>query len=141
MGVKNYNIFIKDILLAWNPALINYLSVYKLPFLIISSIYFNHVYRAPIYCNNLAFLSTILKESFCFHWRISKTLQRFFYFFWTVFLLLSWSNYIIVYLLQPTWVTHKGWDFNYTGSRSTFEFPIRVNLSGPSLCFTARTLG
>ena len=29
----------------------------------------------------------------------------------------------------------------HSGSHSTFEFPIRVNLSGPSLYCTARTLG
>ena len=29
----------------------------------------------------------------------------------------------------------------YTGSRSTFEFPIRVNLSSPNLYCIARTLG
>ena len=28
-----------------------------------------------------------------------------------------------------------------TGSRSTFEFPSRVNLSGPSLYYIARKLG
>ena len=28
-----------------------------------------------------------------------------------------------------------------TGSRSTFEFPSQVNLSGPSLYYIARTLG
>ena len=33
------------------------------------------------------------------------------------------------------------YDYDFRGSRSTFEFPSRVNFSGPSLYCIARTLG
>ena len=46
--------------------------------------------------------------------------------------------YTIIFFKNP--ITNESVD-PYTSSRSTFEFPSRVNLSGPSLYCIARTLG
>ena len=49
-----------------------------------------------------------------------------------------YSMYRTVYVHFTMYIKYSMY---HTGSRSTFEFPIRVNLSGPSLYCTARTLG
>ena len=52
--------------------------------------------------------------------------------------LISFAKKVLVLLCQPCIFFVK---FTITGSRSTFEFPSRVNFSGPSLHCIARTLG
>ena len=53
-------------------------------------------------------------------------------------MLLGWKvSGIKSILLEVKWISPI-WNTNITGCRSTFEFPSRVNLSGPSLYGIAR---